>query len=761
MSRIGISLPSGVSSVAAQAANALPAIPTLPDVIVIADRDIVGRDDVDQFTYHLKLYMTDPFTFSNYGNYDATEQPEPHVKYILAESGATDIAFDNLDLKSVISFTKATYTTAVLDIDFKLIEPGGCSLLDRIASVADKLKIDNFVKCPYFLEISFRGRDINTGQPLNNVDIKKTIPIAILANEIEINSSGSIYNIKAVFYSNTGGSDENGMLQNPVSVPLANTVSETLNAIADAVNIRKNVECSGTGSNQDITSDIYEFIVDSAITESGGDSIVRPDISDQAHKNIPMEGEDVDFSKTTVTVAEHTAFNRIIDQLMSVTPYMTKKVQQQNGKTDRAVAASTNFYKVLITVQPIGFNKATNDYIKRITYRVVPVDYSNPLNSNFDDLNIFKTYNYIFTGLNTEVLNFDCKLNAAWYIPIPRQATSYSSSSNQLGPIAPKSINDILNTENEKTILDSLKPSEGLKDFFAEGMKILEKVTDISNIATGVTEGLTKRVNEISGKFTKDLTQNFGTEITDSLRVRQSILQGTSSSGEEHYVAAPDQSPKSTIAHTYVHGPGEHDTQGAVEAPRDNSRSYVANMFDRKLADPNHADLLQAKLLVRGDPKWLNILDQQEVLIEFNLGVPFKSSADRILPEQLQSYKNRIISGIYRVITVTNNFSAGKYTQELNCVKILREDEPPADETNQAPAPPSEIIKKGETGTRDITELPDMVIRPPNQAQVPIVPPGPTTTAELARRRRTSSTSSTNTSTPTGSDAPVEQARDT
>jgi len=537
-------------------------------------------------------------------------------------------------------------------------------------------------------------------------------------------------------------------------------MTNTLNALADAVNERKSVESSGTGSNQNIVSDIYEFVIDPEITESGGDTLVRADISEQAHKNIPMDGDTIDFSKTTVTIAEGTAFNRIIDQLMSVTPYMTKKIQQRSSKTEKSIAASTDFYKVLITTVPIGFNEITNDYIKKITYRVVPVDYSNPLNSTFSDLTIFKTYDYIFTGLNKEVINFDCKLNAAWYIPLPRQATSYSSASSQLGPIAPKSVVDVINTENEKTILDSLKPSESLKDFFKEGAKILNTVSEITDNISKATDGISKRIDSISGKFTNDLTKKTGINITDGLLSRQALVSGESSEGEEIYITAPTSSPKATLKQVYMHYAGENDTQGAVETPRDNSRSYVANMFDRKLADPNNADLLQAKILVRGDPKWLTIEEQEEVLIEFNLGVPFKSTAEQLVPESLQSYKNRMISGIYRVITVTNNFSSGKYTQELNCVKILREDEPKPDEINQAPAPSGTEIAHGETGTREIQVLPDVVIRPPSQ--IPTSPDvvAPVTTAELARRRRNASSPGTSTSTPTGTTGPVEQAND-
>jgi hypothetical protein len=110
-----------------------------------------------------------------------------------------DFYFEDLDVATIISPTASNRETNAYDINFTIFEPNGCTLIDRLLAVTEKLAgpgEDNYLTMPYLLEISFLGYD-EMGNP-KAVDVaKKTIPVYLTEMKIKPSLDGTRYAVRA------------------------------------------------------------------------------------------------------------------------------------------------------------------------------------------------------------------------------------------------------------------------------------------------------------------------------------------------------------------------------------------------------------------------------------------------------------------------------------------------------------------------------------------------------------------------------------
>lgn len=114
---------------------------------------------------------------------------------------------------------------------------------------------------------------------------------------------------------------------------------------------------------------------------------------------------------------------QIIDQIMRNSSYITDQakvsIDEVTGKTKTQVPTNSNvtWFKISVQTTPIDFDEKRQDFAYRIKYLITPYALNNMVSEYFPAgqfRGLHKTYDYWFTGNNTQVLHFEQQFNKLW-----------------------------------------------------------------------------------------------------------------------------------------------------------------------------------------------------------------------------------------------------------------------------------------------------------------------------------------------------------
>lgn len=117
---------------------------------------------------------------------------------------------------------------------------------------------------------------------------------------------------------------------------------------------------------------------------------------------------------------------QVIDLVMRNSTYITyqQKIQYSQEYTSRKNIQNTKqkdttlWYRITANCLPIGYDTRRKDYAYEITYTISPYQINTPRTPGFSTAKyrgVHKRYDYWFTGLNKEVLDFNIDVNANYY----------------------------------------------------------------------------------------------------------------------------------------------------------------------------------------------------------------------------------------------------------------------------------------------------------------------------------------------------------
>ena len=488
-------------------------------------------NDFANYTYHIRLIMTNEIQAYNNIN-PANPNSNSMNKVIIAESGVT-AGFNITSLQTSALATAGTkkrnmWTTT----DFKMVitEPLGLTLLDQMYNAARELGVINHLRCPYFIEIWFKGYDEagniladNLFYSINRVNITDMDAVSTMA--------GTVYTLGML-------SDGGWAEMNNVSTPPANLSVDaaTLGEFFTGMELKWNDMISNV--NQDgIKRSTYKFVIPDAWKSW---TLRNPDVEKQNTRNAPMQAvTDTSTGRTNFTINRGQSIESIVDFVV----YMCQEAQKWiTGETSPAPGASSLKGQGMIryvTVYPkVEINTATpqdpvtGDYIRNITYIMLPTESvkmytdmesvkaaqaATTQQSKFQYLmsnnRLAKKYEYIYTGHNTEVLKFDFQLSSMWQIFQPNwvQSNSYSQYTHgevfDTNSIAYQLVKGLLNrTKLSATgvlnVLDSIANGTGsnilggIGNFASNILEAENKV--ISQFNTQLTNGLSTLTNGVN-----------------------------------------------------------------------------------------------------------------------------------------------------------------------------------------------------------------------------------------------------------------------
>lgn len=393
------------------------------------------------YSYHIRFFMT-----TEAQAYSSTLNPNnPNTngmaKTVIAESGVTaGFNITSLRMESATGPDRRK-RNMWFGTEHRMVitEAMGLSLLDRMFNAAAEMGVSNYVRGPYFLEIWFTGYD-EEGNIVSDGNWHTLYRVMILNIDVNASHVGATYTITMADDGVMGEMNQTSIPPTQLSVK-ATTLGQFF----------KGLESQWNESEKKINSDKF------ARTEF---KIVYPPVFDTwTLKNAAVAEQNARNTAMDAVVAGPDMVIPIprgmsIENIVNYVTYLSSEAQKWINGTGSVGPSGASlkeqgmirYVGVYPKTEIIGWDQRFKDYVRRITYNLVPIEsvrsYTdmtsvaqlstptvsrNKLAYMINNNRLAKRYDYIYTGKNTEVINFDVTLENYWAIAQPTwdQAGSY------------------------------------------------------------------------------------------------------------------------------------------------------------------------------------------------------------------------------------------------------------------------------------------------------------------------------------------------
>lgn len=660
-------------------------------------------NDMDNATYHFTLYV-DNKQFVNRGIYE-------NQGVIIAETGSTTyFHIDNVEIASPTGGSHAV-TNLAPEITFTLTEPNGAAFFPKLMAICESKGIDAVSEAGYALELRFKGRDKITGDPKMSTQTW-VYNLAVTDVQTKHGIDGSTYNFRSVHLANTAAKASWNNPNETITVTQCSTLGEAMKGLETQLNKYHNRKALQSASKPDTVK--IEF---DKGTEGWASWKMLPPTGSSTNTNKPAKSD------------------WTLDAGSSVKDFMTKLILHTKEMEDRLDTAGVDikidtrekldhvkdfyikYFKIKTDVE-IGmlWNDAQKKFNEDCTYSICPFNEPPPEKqaryeqvadsvkiqkqklARIKELNLMsKRYDYLHTGLNTEVLQFDATLDMAFFQPEVAYAgrTSYNVKAKEAD--VPEDPSDIPDPSSEQAQLSRLQKQ--INDQLKIRTDAGQKEQALLSRRDTIMEGLNRRL-----------------EAGESLSIPIDVLRLETEAEEQRAIrieadALLDQLSEQKadrLAKQYADSIGMGDTVderqylGDIQGYKANNvtRKYLptfakrvnqtSNSSLREVAKQNleniSRDLLNIEIGIKGDPYWLGppssksgytstgsssfeINDTE--LVDYDIGPPvFLFNMSFPDPEHgSKPYFNKLYAGVYKTMTVIHQFRAGQFTQFLTGVR--------------------------------------------------------------------------------------------
>lgn len=412
-------------------------------------------------TYKIRFFMTDDSPINFYEFEGSYEKLVKHVMYdrkqtTIVESGVTGMNISGLEMVTRASPNIITRSMTTTEMVMSVHEPLGVNLMDILASTAKELGVKNYSKTGYFVEIKFQGyEDEYKGQtPLGPVsydggkietNIYKNSPnkgvwlyyVHLTSIQSEINSTGSNYKLTLQMFEELF--HDRNVLQIPdTTMPQGATIGEMLADLATKLNASV-VNMYGYQLIE------YDFKVKPV--EHRGVTYYPDKFKVHASK-IHFQDRRTNTLETAHRIingsfARGTMIHDAVEMIFGASEEAQKLAKDVSITEELNSDQKEMRHSVVWRCRPVAEHKeydfATETYVSKYTLVVsahtsqIPVLTREQVEISKDPevqkKNLMmlrragylgKRYDYIFSGQNTEVINFDLKLNMQWSNVLPK-----------------------------------------------------------------------------------------------------------------------------------------------------------------------------------------------------------------------------------------------------------------------------------------------------------------------------------------------------
>jgi len=684
----------------------------------------------------------------------------------------TDFFVDNLSIDTVVGLNARSKASNAVGIGFTITEPYGLSLLDRLLSACETSEdaATNYMSQPYLLQVDLLSNPSDeemSGSLSNNVIVSKKIAIKLLEMKIKPTGSGTTYAVRAIPYNHTAFEITTASLPVPMNV-VASSVGEffsgenneeTVKLFSDQVKAeeerieseinkittqrpdtyfwvnRKPTEEQIANERRALRQGyIYSVKNLAAAYNTYMESIAKQKkLADQVPTkiafNIPDDTiakalivNEFDSSTTDVgmqstntavgkpdstgfkkkqnfTLREGTSIIDVIDMVVTKSEYIKSQLKNRgtqqnqtnaandfNGNSNRSetqtLPQQLNWFKILPTVVLNDFDASTNTYSKTVLYSILPYKVANTYHPNFvqvDSSNVkdfvVRKYNYLYTGENQDIIKLDIDFDTSFYTLITTKGEQVERVANH----ADTDFEDIDKRKDTYQQQGNATNNPPVSKSFSGSNK--------QSVATSKASDPDEQV--IADLKTSIYTRSRG----DALNIKLQIV------GDPDFIKQDD----------IFYNPGSPDQYA----------EFISNRTSNNSKTPIGQN---GQILFDAEQVYVELNVKNAVDIDDSIGIVNKQD---ILRNGRRT--NGTFSGIYKVLTVTSEFSRGQFTQTLDLVRIPDAlDPPPAPAVNATnissnASTPSE--DSDASAKKDIFARPNIPINPPSPVAAAAEPP--------------------------------------
>lgn len=385
------------------------------------------------------------------------------------------------------------------------------------------------------------------------------------------------------------------------------------------------------------TKDIYRFEIDPEIADSKFIDRLRnspkdtPMAVDRAHQ-ISMAKSNTfgtgantyNSEKAIFQVNAGTSIEKLLDTIIGLSDYTLEQIAvpdrdpEYQSKQEKYAKEPFKFHKVVVKVELDEFDDRKKVWSRIITYHIKKYKMYNVASSLapqgvFD--NPVKAYNYIYTGVNTDILDFNIEFNALYFNAITALRDNMADTTT-LGAAA-----------NEEQYYQNFPDYKGDGGTIKLGVNTVQPLIMKPQVANPRAQaaGGPVTAKEIAAR---DLIDSFMVaNKADMLNVKLKIL------GDPDYIKQDD----------IFYGPEYSQTGVGVSSD------------SRQL------------------PNGSLHMDNQEVYVQLLYKTPIDIDETQSKMNFDKEYVLSVFSGLYKIIQIKNNFAMGMFTQELDLVRLPRQ----------------------------------------------------------------------------------------
>jgi len=507
-------------------AQTVPPIRGGVDISTDIEDNILDKFDLP--TYHIRFYMMSDDAVRK-GIFGPKAKNE---RVVIAESGVTVLEIDEVEIHTVSGISRESGVGTATEFSLTLKEPFGATLLDDVSNAAKFLNIKNFAKIPFFLEVSFKGRKAGEGQSQRPgsigelADLVWTWPILLTKMAMDVTTGGTVYSLKAAIYGDLAYTNEASDAQKTITVD-ALTVGDWFTGLQTQMNLRETEKIETANYK---VADTYAFYVDEEIAKA----LIVPDLIEERQSRA---GTFLDANgKMTFTFQPGISVDRMVENILSLTTLFQQLVPDENGNNTADEPTFQNLYRVITDTTLGEYDETRSDYARNFRYLIIPYPMStittpDSQGSTQGDEELYqakarkglvkKLYNYIYTGLNDQVLDFELVFNFNWYAALPLQA----GRSTNPAAAEPKAT---LTDEQRESLEETADKVNQLRSFLANpaGFAPTSFIEDaLSEFFSPVTDELDQVKNELDEAQT-EIDDVIGPAIADADAALDTVQAG-------------------------------------------------------------------------------------------------------------------------------------------------------------------------------------------------------------------------------------------
>ena len=601
-------------------------------------------------------------------------EPTVGLSYVIAEDAGLypdrrlpgvpyNYNIEDVEFETLITPNNKTKNSNLISGSMTIREPLGITLIDVLVKagyILNPSEPQNYIQRPYMLECNFVGYDDN-GDPVPRTETaiyRKRFPIRLLTMDIALGTGGAEYKLTYCAAGHIAHFDELGKIPKDINIS-AGTVDEFFNGPAGLAAQLNNYWIglqvqgpNGPGAAKVQYPDSYAFKIDSKIASSN--------IVDQKRltlKDVKADGINMDFTKQIFKISRGTAIIDIIAGIMSHSDYFI--VDQGVGSPTTGSSSSDNqttifnIFKTQVKTQytdKVGqatqsgsqavFDTFRNCYPQAVTYTIHQYPTWDGKDPNMPLLMdsrpyTFKSYEYYYTGHNADVIEMGLQFNTTFYTAIMAyndlDASSVASASTgdtykaRQVPVPPIGIGTI----------GGMIPAVAAAAQFNPTPLRYRVINNDPNWASGYNRQNRKEAILASQVQNSTYTQAAG----DMVALEMKIVGDPTLIKQDDWYYGPDPT-----------------ASGDYNAWQSLSQSDFVTKYGHPRTDTGE---LVVSVMIN------SVYDLDADVSGLNQGLMFPNPGTGVVPS--------VFSGQYKIETVKNEFSGGKFEQTLKLYRYIND----------------------------------------------------------------------------------------